>query len=376
MSDDGLPEPDRVQGAPHPRETLHLYGQSRAEAAFLEAFNTGRMHHGWLITGPRGIGKATLAWRIARFLLTLPDDDAGMFGAPPAPTNLDTRPDTPVARRMLQLAESRLFLLRRGQNDKGTALSQIISVDEVRKLKSFFTLTAADGGRRVAIIDSADEMNTSSANALLKLLEEPPSGATFLVISHQPQSLLPTIRSRCRELRLGPLDAPALSDALTLAGGEVPSDAAPALAALAGGSVGEAFRLSNLDGLQLYQSIIDLMETLPRMDRQKAISLAESAAGKGRELQFDLTLNLIDLFLARLARTGAIGQSPPPAARGESATLARLSPGPHHARSWAELAQTLGLRARRGRAVNLDPAALLLDTLLKIDAMAASLQRG
>ena len=373
---DALPEPDRVTGAPHPRETLHLYGQSHAEGAFLDAFNTGRLHHGWLITGPRGVGKATLAWRIARFLLTLPTDDGGMFGAPPAPVSLDTSPDTPTARRLLQLAEPRLFLLRRGANDKETALSQDIRVDEVRKMKSFFALSAADGGRRVAIIDSADEMNTGAANALLKLLEEPPAGVTFLVISHQPQGLLPTIRSRCRELRLGPLGAPALSDALTLAGGEVTPDAAPALAALAGGSVGEAFRLTNLDGLRLYQTISDLMETLPRMDRQRAIGLAESAAGKGRELQFDLTLNLIDLFLARLARTGATGQTPPPAARGEAATLARLSPTPHHARAWAELAQTLGIRARKGRAVNLDPAALLLDTLLKIDAMAASLPRG
>jgi DNA polymerase III subunit delta' len=153
-----------------------------------------------------------------------------------------------------------------------------------------------------------------------------------------------------------------------------PEDA-PALAELAGGSVGEAFRLTNLDGLQTYQTITALMDTLPRMDRQKAIALSESTSGRGNEAAFDLTLNLIDLFLARLARTGAVGQTPPPAAKGEAAILARLSPSPHHARQWAELAQTLGLRARKGRAVNLDPAALLLDTLLKIDTMAASLAR-
>ncbi len=370
---DGLPEPDRITGAPHPRETPQLYGQARAEDAFLAAFNTGRLHHGWLMTGPRGVGKATLAWRIARFLLTLPDDDGGLFGAPPAPTTLETAADTPTARRMLQLAEPRLFLLRRGPNEKETALMTVISVDEVRKMKSFFALSAADGGRRVAIIDSADDMNTSAANALLKLLEEPPANVTFLVISHQPQGLLPTIRSRCRELRLAPLDPAALADALTLAGGDAAPEDSAALAELAGGSVGEAFRLTNLDGLRTYQAITALMESLPRLDRPKAIALAETASGKGNEAAFDLTLTLIDLFLARLARTGATGQTPPPAAQGESNVLARLAPTPHHARAWAELAQTLGLRARKGRAVNLDPAALLLDTLLKIDAMAASL---
>jgi DNA polymerase III subunit delta' len=371
MSDD-LPEPDRIEGAPHPRETATLFGQRAAEAAFLTSFNSARLHHGWLITGPRGVGKATLAWRIARFLLATPENDGGLFAAP-APTTLDIPDDHPVVRRMRQLVEPRLFLLRRGLNDKETALAQDVRVDEVRKMKSFFALSAADGGRRVAIIDAADDMNVGAANALLKLLEEPPAKAIFLVISHQPHSLLPTIRSRCRDLRLPPLAPQDLSDALTCAGGAVAPEQVQALAELAGGSVGEAFRLTNLDGLKVFQAITDLMATLPRMDRQKAIALSELATGKGREPQFELILTLLDLFLARLARTGAMGAPPREAARGEAALLARLAPTAANARAWADLAQTLGIRARRGRAVNLDPAALLLDTLLKIDAMAASL---
>jgi DNA polymerase III subunit delta' len=372
---DTLPEPDRIEGAPHPRETAALFGHRAAEAEFLASFRSGRLHHGWLVTGPRGVGKATLAWRIARFLLATPEDDGGLFAAP-APDSLDIPDDHPIARRLRQLAEPRLFLLRRGPNDKETALAQDIRVDEVRKMKSFFALSAADGGRRVAIIDAADEMNTGAANALLKLLEEPPAGATFLVISHQPHRLLPTIRSRCRELRLAPLGPQDLSDALTLAGGAVAPERVQALAALAGGSVGEAFRLTNLDGLNIYQTITALMATLPRMDRQRAIALADMAQGKGNEAAFDLILTLIDLFLARLARTGAMaamGATVPEAASGEAALMARLAPTATHARAWADLAQTLGIRARRGRAVNLDPAALLLDTLLKIDAVAANL---
>ena len=201
-----LPEPDRIEGAPHPRETARLYGHEAAEAAFLDAAISGRLHHAWLITGPRGTGKATLAWRLARFLLaTPPAGETGLFGAAPPPMSLDIDPEHPVARRMRALSEPGLFLLRRGANDKGDRLSAEIRVDEVRKLKGFFSLSATDGGRRVVIVDAADEMNTAAANAVLKLLEEPPRGAVLLLVSHQPNRLLPTIRSRCRELRLAPL---------------------------------------------------------------------------------------------------------------------------------------------------------------------------
>lgn len=372
MSDDIL-EPDRTPGAPHPRDTARLIGQSAAEAGFLDAYRAGRLHHAWMITGPRGVGKATLAWRIARFLLATPDDDGGMF-APPPPVTLDIDPASPVVRRIAAQSESRLTLLRRPYDDKTARLRTEITVDEVRKMKSFFTLSAADGGRRVAIIDAVDELNTSAANALLKLLEEPPPRVTLLLISHQPARLLPTIRSRCRELRLAPLAPADLADALRQAGGDVtPEDRIP-LAELAGGSVGEAFRLTNLDGLKLYGVLIALFATLPRLDRPRAQALADAGSGKGTEAQFDLIVTLIDLFLGRLARTGTLRLLPPEAARGESALLERLAPTPHAGRIWADLAQTLGNRARRGKAVNLDPAALLMDMILKIDETAVALK--
>jgi DNA polymerase-3 subunit delta' len=218
--------PDRLDGAPHPRETARLIGQDVAETAFLDAFRQGRLHHGWLLTGPKGVGKATLAWRIARFLLATPEDD-GMF-APPPPDSLDIPPDHPVARRLRALAEPRLYLLRRGPNDKETALSQFITVDEVRKMKSFFALSAADGGRRVAIVDAADEMNSAAANALLKLLEEPPAGATFLLVSAPPAWPLahhPLALPRVAADAAGPARS---GQALALAGGDTaPEDTPP-----------------------------------------------------------------------------------------------------------------------------------------------------
>jgi DNA polymerase-3 subunit delta' len=371
-STDPLPEPDRLEGAPHPRETQVLYGQTQAETAFLQAFTHGRLHHAWMLTGAKGVGKATLAWRLARFLLATPEDDGGLF-APPPPTSTDIDPAHPVARRLRQGAEPRHFLLRRGPNEKESAFSQVISVEEVRKMKSFFALSAADGGRRTAIIDALDEMNPNAANALLKLLEEPPPNVTLFLIAHQPARLLPTIRSRCRELRLTPLAPQDLADALTQAGGTVDPADRTALAELSGGSVGEAFRLTNLDGLALYAALIRLLATLPRMDRPQALALAETAGARGAAETFDLLVTLIDLALARLARYGVTGQTPPEAAPGEAALLQRLSPHPLAARAWADLAQTLSARARRGKAVNLDPAALLMDILLKIDETAGSL---
>lgn len=366
---DDIPESDRIEGAPHPREVATLIGQDAAEARFLEAYTSDRMHHGWLITGPRGVGKATLAWRIARFLLATPPDDGGMFAAPP-PDTLDISPDHPVARRIMALSEPGLFLLRRPWDDKAKRLKGDITVDEVRKLKGFFALSASDGGRRVVIVDVADEMNTSAANALLKLLEEPPAGAVLLLISHQPSRLLPTIRSRCRELRLGPLEPEALARVMEgLEETPSPEDTLR-LNELAAGSAGEALRLTHLGGLSLYAELVAIFGHRD-IDRPRALKLAESAVGKANADRFELILRLVDLFLARLARHGAGFVPAAEAAPGEAACLARLSPHPHAARAWASLQQELSRRAGHGRAVNLDPAALILDMIFRINDTAA-----
>ena len=369
MSAEDLPDPTQVSGAPHPRQTAQLYGQSRAEADFLEAFGSGRLHHGWMLTGPRGVGKATLAWRIARFLLSQPAEPAsGLFGAAEPPQSLNSDPEHPVCRRIMAGAEPRLFHLRRGANDRETALSDDIRVVEVRKLSSFLHLSAADGGRRVVIVDAADDLGTAGANALLKLLEEPPPRVTFLLVTHQPARLLPTIRSRCRELRLHSLAPEDLALALSDAGAQEDGEDTLALSALAGGSVGEAIRLLNLEGLESYRAIVALFATLPRLDRQAAWALAESITGKANEARLDLLLGLMDLFLARLARAGLTGPPEPEAAPGEAKLLARLSPDGAAALKWAGLHQDLGARARHGKAVNLDPAALVMDMVLAINA--------
>lgn len=366
-SDDALPEPDRAPGAPHPRETLSLVGHSGAVADFLEAEASGRLHHAWLLTGPRGVGKATLAWAIARHLLTRPvDDGPSLFGDPEPVTDLSCDPEHPVVRRMLALSEPGLFLLRRGANAKGDKLSDDLRVEEVRKLANFFAMSAADGGRRVVIVDSADEMNPNAANALLKMLEEPPANAFLLLISHQPSRLLPTIRSRCRVLRLGPLSPPEMAEALAPIDVDTETDA-EALSVLAAGSVGDALRMAALGGVQIYTELLGILGSLPQLDRSRALKLAEAVATRGAQARLDLLLDLIDLMLARLARTGATGAPPiPEIVAGEADTFARLAPDAASARKWASLATDLSARARHARAVNIDPASFVLDCLLML----------
>jgi DNA polymerase-3 subunit delta' len=188
---------------PHPRETFALLGHAQAECALLDEYRSGRVAHAWLIGGPTGIGKATLAYRMARFVLAHPDP---LAPAVRDATTLVVPPGAPAARRVAGRAHPDLLVLEREPDDKGK-MRTVITVDQVRRTVSFFGSTAGEGGWRVCIVDSADELQyPQGSNALLKVLEEPPPRSLFLLVSHAPGRLLPTIRSRCRRLTLRPLD--------------------------------------------------------------------------------------------------------------------------------------------------------------------------
>ena len=369
MSDEILPQSDRLGECPHPRETRLLVGQSDAETTLLDAFNTGKLHHAWLLTGPRGVGKATFAWRAAKFLIAhTPMAEAGLFGAPEKASTLGTASDHPVSRRVTAGSEPGLLSIKRSWDADRKRFNAQITVDEVRRLNGFFGLSASDGGYRVVIIDSADEMNLASANALLKVLEEPPQNAILFLVSHQPARLLPTIRSRCRELKFAALGTSSIQTALTEADPSV--EVTDALSELAGGSVGEAIRIGTDGGVAIYGEILGLINDAPRMDRQRLAKLAESIAARGAERRLQLVFQLLDILLARVSLAGA-GQ--PPACEiveGESQIFRRLAPTLSAAREWAELSRDIGERTAHGRAVNVDPATLLMDAFFKINALA------
>src|SRR6202000_1786900 len=190
---------DRIEGFDHPRETFALVGQDEALGRVARAVRSGRPPSAWLITGAPGIGKATLAYRIARYLLAYGATDAGA-------EDLSVPQDHPAMRQVLAQSHPGLLVLKRAVNPKTGKLMTVLSVDEIRRLADFFGMTSGAGGWRVAIVDTADAMNDNAANALLQMLEKAPRRAMLLLLSNTPGRLLPTIRSRCQRLVLRPLD--------------------------------------------------------------------------------------------------------------------------------------------------------------------------
>ena len=196
---------------PPPWRNDRLIGHDVAEKTMLAAHGSSRLHHAWLITGPRGIGKATLAWRFARFLLC-GSQQGGLFGD--TPTGLDVGMEAPGRSLVDARSHPDLFHLRRTLHpDNGRMRGEIV-VEDVRGLGEFMHMTPAMGQWRVALVDAADEMNRNAANAVLKILEEPPPNAVLLIVAHAPGRLLPTIRSRCRRLALHPLSDDTVIDLL------------------------------------------------------------------------------------------------------------------------------------------------------------------
>ncbi|MCX7898859.1 MAG: DNA polymerase III subunit delta' [Methylocystis sp.] len=346
------PESDRFDDAPHPRETLALFGHDAAERELLDAYRRGRLAQAWIIGGPEGIGKATLAWRFARFLLAYPDPFSDEVRKA---ENLEISAEHPAARHIATLALADIHLLRREWNERTKKHFTEIRVEDVRDTISAFHKASGRDGWRIAIIDCADDLNRASANALLKLIEEPPKRSLFLLVAHQPGRVLPTIRSRCRKLMLGPLKLEDIIAAVKHVGApwsEKPDAELLAAAANADGSVREALRLLEDEGAALDASLRRIFDRLPQVDWMGAHLLADKLAGRENEEAFESFMRGARRHLDARVRALAIAGASP----------ARLAAC---ARAWEDIR----VAARETEVFNFDKKALILTIFDKMSAL-------
>jgi len=295
-----------------PRETTALFGHRDAEQTLLNAYRSGRIPHAWLIGGAQGIGKTTLAYRMARFVLAHSDPSARSVQDA---DNLYVDEDHPVARQVANGSYGGLLTLERTVNDKGT-MRTVITVDESRETIGFFGSTAASvGGWRVCVVDTVDELNANASNALLKILEEPPSRSLFLLVSHAPACVLATIQSRCRKLPLRPLETDDVIRAASEAAGLNRGDTALREAAdAAEGSVSRALTLLGGQSLGLHQRTLALLNTLPQVD-QRALHALGDALPLNDRVGLKTFIDTVDRWLTGHLQEPDVGANLPRLAR-------------------------------------------------------------
>jgi DNA polymerase III subunit delta' len=265
-----------IHEPPHPRATTVLFGHVQAEAALLSAYRSARMPHGFLLAGPKGIGKATLAYRMTRFVFAHPDPARHEVQIA---SSLEVDGKNPVARRIAAQAQPDLLVIERTVNDRGVLHKQI-AVEDIRRTVPFFGSTAGEGGWRIAVVDAVDDLNRSGANALLKVLEEPPERALVLLVSHSAARVPATLRSRCRILSLRPLEEHDVAAAAAAATGSAASEPdIAAAAAAADGSVARALTFLDEGALTLREQALDLLNRLPSLDSKGLHALGDALAG-------------------------------------------------------------------------------------------------
>jgi DNA polymerase III subunit delta' len=345
---------DQLEGIPDAFENLNLVGHDLAIDRLVRGYASGRMHHAWLVTGPRGIGKATLAARFACHVFRHPDPIQ-------APTTC--RPgaeDDHAQRQVAQRSHPNLLHLRRPWNDRDKRWRSEITVDEVRKTVRFFGTAAAGPSWRVAIVDTADDLNRSAANALLKILEEPPARTMFLLLAHAGDRVAATIRSRCQRLSLRPLSREELLVALDHLGQgrDLSSADQTLLAELAGGSVRRAILLLCEDGLQLYRRMIQMIDQPGGLDWAAIDALAAEISPTSRDERYRLFLGLVHDHIARIIRGKVENRS-----SGRSPDVAALA-------GWVEVWEKTRQSADRTDAYNLDRKQVILNLFAAIERWA------
>ena len=350
-------ESDSLVGVGHPRTTEKLFGHFDEYQTFAENFRTGNIHHAWLIIGPQGIGKATLAWKLVNLIL----EENREF------QNLGKATNSAVAKQIAALSAPGLFLCRRQFDEKLKRVKKQISINEIRKMKSFFNFSETEKGWKVAIIDSADELSISASNALLKLIEEPPRKTIFLLICHQFSKILPTVRSRCRLMRLKPITNEELCEALTVNGFD-PQRLEPenlkTLYFLCKGSVGSAIHLLQRDGVSILLTYLDIIAGYPNMDRSRILSFADKVT-EHPDGFFFLT-NIIKLAIYRIGLIFA-GREVQFYNKCEKSVFERFNKQKNIALLWAEIFFEFEKSFSNCALLNLDPKLEIINSFVKLE---------
>ena len=356
--------------APPPRANPDLLGHERAERELERLYRAGMLPHAILLGGPRGIGKATLAFRFARFLLAQGSGGAGLLGGL-GETGLAIDPDSGAFRRVAAGGHADLLTVERAWDPRRKRLRGDIVVEDTREIGEFLRLTAAEEGWRIVIIDGAEEMNRNAANAVLKILEEPPARALLMLVSHSPGQLLPTIRSRCRRLLLRPLPQPVAGGLIASYRPQLDGVEAAILAEISGGSVGRALELVDAGGLALYRSLLELLAPAPALDSAKLHGFADRLARADAEEGYRAVEELLTQLLAQLATGGVRGalgpDQNPTGASGVAGTTAieRLAARADPVR-WAELCWKIERDFTAARDLNLDRKQAMLGAFFAI----------
>ena len=361
---------DKIAGAPHPMLANEIIGHSSQKLSFLSSFASNRLPQCWLLAGDMGIGKASFAWLIAKFLLTTKYQPADLkIDLNESNINSILEPQSGnTLNRIISGSEQRVYIVRRGYNEKRKTFYKNISIEDVRKLQSYCSLSIADGGKRIIIIDTADDLNKSSSNALLKLLEEPPKNTIFLLISHQPNLLLPTIKSRCQKLSFSNLDQTDLGAVLKAIGCKIERSDEVSLSILSKGSAGAACRLINSNCINLYSDILNISSSLPNLNTNKILQLSQNYFAKAKPGEFEIFLEMMQHFFSRLCKTGAM-QKPvlPSVTENEAKIMKNLCPNLKSAHFWSEAANITLAKLNKGYLLNIDIESLILDAFIYLE---------
>jgi DNA polymerase-3 subunit delta' len=341
--------------APQPRANPELVGHEAAEAALRQLVDSRRLPHALLLSGPRGIGKATLAFRLARFVLSGAGEGAGidMFGTPTEP-GLAVSPESGTFRRVAAGGHADLLTVERAFDPRRKRLRSEIVVDDIREVGAFLHLTAAEGGWRVVAVDGADAMNRNAANALLKILEEPPRHALLLLVAHSAGKLLPTIRSRCRQFKLSTLPPATVRALLDRYCPELDDAAAATITDLAEGSIGRALELAGSGGVELYRTIMAMLAARPALDAAALHGFADRLARPDAEDTYRAVEELLRQHLARQAVTAARA--------GRTGEAAR----------WARARDAIGEDFARADGLNLDRKQTIMSAFFAIERAATA----